>query len=366
LAAICAIQGRLALCATFVVVELSIFQSAIRACSAILVQELTLTSPWNTALDRQQEARGILCKQPHTYESISYITTSNIIMASEEPEIPMMEEPLLVEVSSSLLVPGLIALAVLGVVAYVVYTTFVLKKEKKETTEEPDDEDITTPNSIGMDDIAYIVKELSPDSVHMDILWAVVSTPEAIQYGLKMFNGVEKIRQARRDTDAQVVEPSKNKSSATAELFDLDEGGWDEANDDDDEDEETKKKVKLAQEAEEQKKMDREQLDKATGKTKILLEGFDEGVIGQAWVEKTLTTNGVWPPKDLGNLTNRKFEYKGKTVGPLEHPGLRRNICMVWGRLHSTLLNSHPELSTFFVCKMVGVSVRADVLTLLA
>ena len=74
------------------------------------------------------------------------------------------------------------------------------------------------------------------------------------------------------------------------------------------------------------------------------MEGIDDGVIGQKWVENTLAENGFWPPKDLGILEGAKFNYNGKKVSALEHPGLRRNICMLMGRLNSMLLNTHPEL----------------------
>jgi hypothetical protein len=111
-------------------------------------------------------------------------------------------------------------------------------------------------------------------------------------------------------------------------------------------DEETKRKAALAKAADEQKKKDQEQLNKATGKIKLLLEGIDEGVIGQKWVENILASKEAWPPKDLCFLKDEMFDYKGKKVSALDHPGLRRNICMIMGRINSLMLNTHPELCT--------------------
>jgi hypothetical protein len=77
------------------------------------------------------------------------------------------------------------------------------------------------------------------------------------------------------------------------------------------------------------------------------LEGIDDGVLGQKWVMKTLESNGSWPPKDLSFLKDMKFDYKGKKVAALDHPGLVRNLCMTAGRINSRMLNTHPELSKF-------------------
>ena len=110
------------------------------------------------------------------------------------------------------------------------------------------------------------------------------------------------------------------------------------------EDEDSKEKAKLAKMADEQKKKEQEQLNKATGTGKILLEGIDDGVIGQKWVENTLAGQGAWPPKDLRFLKDTKFDYNGKMVSAVDHPGLRRNLCMMMGRINSMMLNTHSEL----------------------
>lgn len=269
-------------------------------------------------------------------------------MSSEEvpPETvaeEVVEEVLVEETPSSTMIymVGLLLAVAVGGAAY--YFLVLKKKSAKNQAKGDVDEAIAT-NSVGLDDIKHIASQLNPDSPHMDVLWAVISTPESIAYGLRGYRKKEKIRAERIVEDAEEAKQGKNKPAKNStEMFALDDGGWAE-DDDDDMDEEAKRKAKLEKEAEEQKKKDREQLQKATGKTKILLEGIDDGVIGQQWVESTLTKARVWPPKDLGILNGVKFEYEGKKVSPLDHPGLRRNICMMMGRLNSVVLNSHPEL----------------------
>jgi len=259
-------------------------------------------------------------------------------MSSEVPPEAAAEEalPPLIEVSGTALssslmiyVVGFVALSVLGGAAYY----FLVSKNRKGKKEIDVDEAMAA-NSVGLGDISYIASKLHPQSTHMDVLWTVISTPENIAYGLKAEKAKEKLREERIKSDKEEVK---------ANMFDFDDEGWAD-DDDDDMDEEAKHKAKLEKEAEEQKKRDREQLEKATGKAKILMEGIDDGVIGQKWVENTLAENGFWPPKDLGILEGAKFNYNGKKVSALEHPGLRRNMCMLMGRLNSMLLNTHPEL----------------------
>lgn len=218
---------------------------------------------------------------------------------------------------------------------------FLIKSKKKKKTVELDP---ASTNSVGMKDIAYLANKLSPDSTHMDVLYAVATTPESVAYSLKSYAAYQKIREERTKQDEEEAKKSKKiggDDKKKSDLFSFDDEGW--ANDED-EDEETKKKAELAKALEEQKKKDREQLEKAVGKMKVKLEGFDEGVIGQKWVEGALASNGVWPPKDLRFLENETFEYNGKQMSVLDHPGVRRNILMTTGRLNSIMLNSHPEL----------------------
>ncbi|CAJ1952332.1 unnamed protein product [Cylindrotheca closterium] len=232
-----------------------------------------------------------------------------------------------------------ILLFVIAAGAYYYYA-FVLNKKKKPTVEI--DETMAT-NTVSLKDINYLASRLGPNSTHMDVLLAVASCPDSIKYGTKHHEAKEKARADRiaQDEEEKVNEKTDIKSTAKDNLFDFDDEGW---ADEDDMDDESKRKLELEKKAEEQKKKDLEQLNKATGKAKILLEGIDDGVIGQLWVEKTLGSNGAWPPKDLRFLGGEKFDYNGKMVSALEHRGLRRNICMMMGRINSMMLNTHPEL----------------------
>lgn len=227
------------------------------------------------------------------------------------------------------------------------YYAFVLNKKRKPTVEI--DETMAT-NTVSLKDINYLASRLGPDSTHMDVLLAVASCPDSIKYGLKHHEAKEKARADRiaQDKKEQSNEKTNSKSFASDKMFDFDDKGW---ADEDDMDDESKRKLELEKKAEEQKKKDLEQLNKATGKAKILLEGIDDGVIGQQWVEDTLSSKGAWPPKDLRFLGGEKFDFNGKIVSALEHPGLRRNICMMMGRINSLMLNTHPELCKFIVTK---------------
>lgn len=233
---------------------------------------------------------------------------------------------------------GVLLLAIIGAVVYYFLGEKFLKKKKKSDI---DIDDVAATNTVGLQDVSYLASELHPGSTHIDVLMAVASTPENIAYGLKAYELKEKARKERIQEDQEEAKKKKGDATSTSiskdPLFNLDDDGW---ADDDDDDE----RAKAAARAEEEKKKEREQLQKAVGKQKAKLEGIDEGVIGQMWVESTLSKNGVWPPKDLGVLKGKTFVYNGKKVSPLDHPGLRRNICMITGRLNSMLLNSHPDL----------------------
>jgi hypothetical protein len=230
---------------------------------------------------------------------------------------------------------GLVIVAVVGTIVRCLFKDKLFPKKK----EAPKVDDIMTSNTVGLGDVAYLAKVLNPDSSHYDVLMAVASTPENIAYGLRNFRNVEKMRMERIKEDLEEAKAAKPKKAITSDsMFNLDDEGW--ADDDDDGDE----KAKAAAKAEEEKRKAREDLKKAVGKEKVKMEGIDDGVIGQKWVEKVLGTKGTWPPKDLGILNGEKFDYEGKMVSALEHPGLQRNLCMITGRLHSMVLNGHVDL----------------------
>lgn len=196
-------------------------------------------------------------------------------------------------------------------------------------------------NTVSLEDLGYLAHVLSASSTHYELLLAIASTPENIAWAQESLDRTEEIRKQALEEKKKEKNESKKASLA---FDDLDDQGWDEDDDDEDEDENAKQAKLQAKKAEEEKKRQMEQLKKATGQVRDPLEGIDDGVLGQEWVMKTLAANGKWPPKDLSFLEDMKFDYKGKKVFALDHPGLKRNLCMTVGRINSTLLNTHPEL----------------------
>jgi hypothetical protein len=199
---------------------------------------------------------------------------------------------------------------------------------------------LDTSNSVGVADLAYLVEKLHPVSTHMDLLLTVCSTPENIEWSMIALAKVEAARKER--SNKKKLEKPKNETVNFDSM--MDEGGWDEDDDDENEDEQVKETRLKAKKAEAEKQADMARFKQAAGQTVQLMEGIDEGVLGQEWVEETLSKAKVWPPADIGLLKDAKFDYKGKQVSALDHPALRRNLCMTIGRLNSQMLNSHPEL----------------------
>mmetsp|Transcript_18538 Transcript_18538/g.45935 ORF Transcript_18538/g.45935 Transcript_18538/m.45935 type:complete len:534 (-) Transcript_18538:60-1661(-) len=260
-------------------------------------------------------------------------------MSEEGVDIEVAVEVEVDEKSSMLL--GYI-LVLVGIIAAAAYYFFFQKKEKKRGSDVDVDEALAT-NTVGLADITYIASKLTPESDPLDVLLAVASTPESILWSTKSLGNREKLiaKRIEADKEEEAKKKAEAKKSTDDKLFDLDDDGW---ADDDDEDEETKKKAELSKKIMEEKQKLGKEVAKASGKMKIPVEGMDDGVIGQEWVEKTLGRTGVWPPEDLRFLKDMKFDYKGKKVSAMDHPGLRRNLCFVAGRLNSLALNTHPEL----------------------
>ena len=220
----------------------------------------------------------------------------------------------------------------LGMFILIVYAAiqFVKKEEKN----------VTVGNSVAQHDIAYLAAHLSPTTSHLDVLYAIATTPENIAISQQSLNKIQALKRER------LRESSKQKNREP--VFDLDgTGGW--ADDDDEDDEAAKEAALKAKELEEQQKKERQQLAAAQGTETVLLEGIDDGVIGQEWVERTLAKEGKWPPESLGFLEGQTFDCNGKKVTAMEHDAIRRNLCMTMGRLNSIILNGHSEL-----CKCEG------------
>ena len=237
------------------------------------------------------------------------------------------------------------AVVVIGIIAAIAYYLSTQKKEKKRGSDADVDEAIAT-NSVGLGDITYIASKLSADSDPLDVLLAVASTPESIVWSTKKLAARQKTIEKRIqfDKDEAAKKKAEAKKSTDDTMFDFDDDGW---ADDDEEDEETKKKAELAKKVMEEKQKLEGEVAKSSGKVKVPIEGMDEGVIGQKWVEKAMGSLGVWPPKDLRFLNDMKFDHNGKKVSAMDHPAMRRNLCFIFGRLNSIGLNSHPELCKF-------------------
>lgn len=230
-------------------------------------------------------------------------------------------------------------LVLVGIIAATVYYFFFKKKEAKRG-ENADVDEVLATKTVGLGDVTYIASKLTPDSDQLDVLLAIASTPESIAWSTKTLESRERViaKRIEEEKEEENKKKSKGKKPEDDKIFEFDDDGW---ADEDDEDEETKRKSDLANKImEEKQKLEQE----ATKKTKILLEGMDDGVVGQEWVEKTLKETDLWPPKDLRFLNDMKFDHKGKKVSALDHPGLRRNLLFVVGRLNSLALNTHPEL----------------------
>lgn len=183
-------------------------------------------------------------------------------------------------------------------------------------------------NSVSIQDLSWLVNHLRPDSTHWDILVCVLTCPENIQWSLEDLERVKiaKNRRLQPPTSNSVEEQKQQKEKEVPD-FDklLDQEGWDEDEENNERDMPTQAK-------------------KNKGNPVVLLEGLDEGVLGQKWVEGTLKKHKLWPPNSLGCMKGQTFDFKGKTLSMLDHPGLLRLLCMTQGRLYAMLLNSQPQL----------------------
>uniref|UniRef100_A0A7S4N457 J domain-containing protein n=1 Tax=Odontella aurita TaxID=265563 RepID=A0A7S4N457_9STRA len=202
-------------------------------------------------------------------------------------------------------------------------------------------------SSVAGADMAYLASHLTPESTHLDVLFLIATTPENVEISRKAIEKSESIRAEKLELLNKKKAAEKKNGAGGALEFDVeDDGGW---ADDDDLDDEAKEKAEKAKAAEEQKKREAAQLAQVTGKAasaeNVKLEGLDEGVLGQKWVETSLEKEGAWPPTNMGAIETMAFDNgKGKQEGPLESKAVRRNLCMTMGRLNAQMLNSHPEL----------------------
>lgn len=186
-------------------------------------------------------------------------------------------------------------------------------------------------NSVSQGDLLFMMNHLKPTSDYKDILFGLCAAPDSIAWGLRQLDRVEEIKKERKEKEAPKREESSTTKKDDVDLGALlDGGGWDEEDNEEGDKSPAEKKTELKA---------------ATGQATQLLEGVDEGVLGQAWVESALRKVKQWPPPVVDVLKEASFEYNGEKVkDALDHPGLRRVLCMTMGRLNSQMLNSHPEL----------------------
>jgi hypothetical protein len=221
-------------------------------------------------------------------------------------------------------------------------------------------------DSVAGVDTKYLASRLGPESTHMEILLAIATTPENISLTQQMLDKIDDMRR-------EIVQKRNNKSSSSNSNskgsdnsknngtdFVLDDSGW---ADDDDDDEATRK----AKEEDALREKEKQQLAEATGAADPPMEGLDEGVLGQLWVERTLERFGQWPLSDakLRFLSGETFNYQGKQVPALEHPAVRRNLCFTMGRLNSIVLNTHAELCTLCFVIVIWILPTVDTYFLL-
>lgn len=232
----------------------------------------------------------------------------------------------------------------LGLLYVAIFVAMIVYLVRWGNKAEEDAKKVALDNSVAQSDMIYLAKHLRPDSTHHDVLFYIATSPENINITQQSLNTAEDLKKARME----YLNP-KNKVEAVVENFDMDGGGW---ADDDDEDEASK----VHKAKQEEKERLAKEVAAASGQENLVklikLEGIDDGVLGQNWVERTLTALGQWPPSFEGSkLANMKFMDKsGKFVSALDHPAVRRNLCMTLGRLNSQKLNTHPELSKYTTC----------------
>jgi hypothetical protein len=206
-------------------------------------------------------------------------------------------------------------------------------------------------NNDGAKDVQYLLNNMDPNkSTHLDILLLIATTPENISMTQECMKKEEQIIQKKKElvngssstnatnTSSSGDETKESNNSSNSDEFDLG-GDWG-----DDEEDESNEEIMANKKRQAEKEKLAKEVAAASGKTtndmisKIQLECIDEKVLGQKWVERTLTSVGQWPPKGNSDAVVKAL------VGFEDNVAMRRNLCMTMGRLNSHTLNTHPEL----------------------
>ena len=207
------------------------------------------------------------------------------------------------------------------------------KAESKKGGDEIDNKVELNPKA----DATYLLNCLRPDSTPLEILYAVATSPDTVAVSSKHVALAADLREKKRAH----LQAHKDKEGSLQSIDSLvNDDGWAEDDVDD-------PAALAAKKAKEEKAVEAKRLAMATGKdvtdfAKMMLEGVDDGVLGQEWVTKNLAKVGAWPPPSLDK--SKKFSYDGQMMGPLEHPGVKRALVVTMGRLKAKELNTHPEL----------------------
>ena len=122
-------------------------------------------------------------------------------------------------------------LVYLGMIAFLIYFVLQQLRTNKNEAASPDKSKagavLDSTNSVSIADLEWLANHLKPDSTHFDVLMAVLTTPELVQWSLQDLARVEKARTERLQQKQQ---------AASADDYDklFTEGGWDEDDDGDD------------------------------------------------------------------------------------------------------------------------------------
>lgn len=224
-------------------------------------------------------------------------------------------------------------------IALVLQYFFLPGPKSKRVAESKKDSDERIDNKVELNpkaDATYLINCLRPGSTPLEILYSIATTPDTVAVTSKHVALAADLREKKK---AHLAEKMKEGSDQSIDAL-FNDDGWaeDDAND---------PAALAATKAKEEKTNEAKRLAKATGKditdfAKMMLEGVDDGVLGQEWVTQNLKKLGAWPPPTLDG--SKKFSYDGTMVGPLDHPGVKRALVMTMGRLKAKELNTHPEL----------------------
>ena len=218
-------------------------------------------------------------------------------------------------------------------------------------------------NKNGEDDVNYLLTNLHPDkSTHLDVLLLIATTPENINMTMASMEKENQIIQQKIDAlkpkkDEEQKNSTNNDKDGKVDVDDDDNGEFDLDGDwGDDEDDEEDENIRANKKRQEEKEKLAQEVARASGKNtnsmleNVKVEGVDDGVLGQKWVERTLGIVGCWPPVVKSEFVDVVNGGRKRDLGEWmnENKAVRRNVCMTMGRLYSNSLNTHPELGMFY------------------